>query len=265
MATRAQILAEIGVRPLWGLHQEGKSPQPARQREQKEQQQAQPQSLPPQLSRTEVSKTEVMAHPPTTSPALADPANISKAAEAGWMELHREIKSCQRCDLCRQRKQAVPGVGDLHPDWLLVGEGPGAEEDARGEPFVGQAGKLLDNMLAALDLRRDNKVYIANVVKCRPPGNRTPSDSEIAACKPFLDRQIALLLPKIILLLGKSAVHGVMQIDAPLGRQRKQHFDYKGIPVVVTYHPAYLLRNLPDKIKAWEDLLYARNVLRGDV
>jgi DNA polymerase len=156
----------------------------------------------------------------------------------------------------------VLGVGDLHPDWLFIGEGPGAEEDARGEPFVGQAGKLLDAILASLDIARGNRAYIANAVKCRPPGNRTPEASEMAACRPYLERQIALLKPKIIVLLGKAAVHAVLHDDKSLASLRGQRFEFAGIPVVVTYHPAYLLRNLPDKAKAWEDLLFARRTLR---
>ncbi|MDR2837698.1 MAG: uracil-DNA glycosylase, partial [Azonexus sp.] len=143
------------------------------------------------------------------------------------------------------------------------GEGPGSEEDARGEPFVGQAGKLLDNMLAALDIARGNRVYIGNAVKCRPPGNRTPEAAEIAACRPYLERQIALLQPKIIVLLGKTAVHSLLREDKSLASLRGQRLLYAGIPVIVTYHPAYLLRNLPDKAKAWEDLLFARRVLRA--
>lgn len=133
----------------------------------------------------------------------------------------------------------------------------------QGEPFVGQAGKLLDNMLAALDISRANKVYIANAVKCRPPGNRTPEAAEMAACRPYLERQIALLKPKIIVLLGKAAVHTILHDDKSLASLRGKRFEYAGIPVVVAYHPAYLLRNLPDKAKAWEDLLFARRLLRA--
>ena len=172
------------------------------------------------------------------------------------------VAAGQACSLCQQRKQAVLGVGDLNPDWLFVGEGPGAEEDVKGEPFVGQAGKLLDNMLAALGIARGDKVYIGNAVKCRPPGNRTPEAAEMAACRPWLERQIALLRPKVIVLLGKAAVHSVLHDDSSLVSLRGRRYEYQGIPVVVTYHPAYLLRNLPEKAKAWEDLLFARRCLR---
>lgn len=179
-----------------------------------------------------------------------------------WPNLARQVAECRACTLCQQRKQAVLGVGDRQADWLFIGEGPGAEEDVKGEPFVGQAGKLLDNMLAALDLKREHKVYIANAVKCRPPGNRTPEAAEMAACRPYLERQIALIKPKVIVLLGKAAVHSVLHEDKSLASMRGQCFDFQGIPVVVTYHPAYLLRNLPEKAKAWEDLLLARRTLR---
>jgi DNA polymerase len=183
-------------------------------------------------------------------------------ASMGWPELARAVAECRACPLCQQRKQAVLGVGDPEAAWMFIGEGPGAEEDARGEPFVGQAGKLLDNMLAALDLARGNDVYIGNAVKCRPPGNRTPESAEMAACRPYLERQIALVKPRIIVLLGKAAVHAVLHEDKSLASMRGKRFEYAGIPVVVTYHPAYLLRNLPDKAKAWEDLLFARRLLR---
>ena len=159
--------------------------------------------------------------------------------------------------------RSVPGVGDPNAEWLFVGEGPGAEEDAKGEPFVGQAGKLLDNMLAALGMARGANVYIANVVKCRPPGNRTPEPAEAAACLPYLDRQVALIRPRIIVALGKSAATTLLDVDATIGSLRGRVHDYGGIPLVVTYHPAYLLRNLPDKAKAWEDLLLARRTLQA--
>ena len=179
-----------------------------------------------------------------------------------WPALAAQVAACRACPLHAQRQQAVLGVGDRQPEWLFIGEGPGAEEDARGEPFVGQAGKLLDAMLASLDIARGQAVYIANAVKCRPPGNRTPENAEIAACLPYLERQIALLKPKIIVLLGKVAVHALLHDDKALGSLRGRRFEYAGIPVVVTYHPAYLLRNLPEKAKAWEDLLFARRLLR---
>ena len=158
------------------------------------------------------------AAPSTASPAVVPPKTHLPAGD--WPALLQEIAACRACSLCEQRKQAVPGIGDLQPDWLFIGEGPGAEEDVRGEPFVGQAGKLLDAMLDALDIARGNKVYIANAVKCRPPGNRTPEAAEMAACRPYLERQIALLKPKIIVLLGKAAVHSVLHDDKSLASLR---------------------------------------------
>ena len=182
-------------------------------------------------------------------------------AGMGWDDLRNSVSVCRACDLCQARKQAVLGIGDLAPDWLFVGEGPGAEEDERGEPFVGQAGKLLDAMLAAIDLERGRKVYIANVVKCRPPGNRTPTAEETAACWPYLERQIALLRPKLIVALGKPAAQTLLGREVKVGEARGRLFEHNGIPLIVTYHPAYLLRTLQDKAKAWEDLCFARATL----
>lgn len=211
---------------------------------------------------------------PDTAPA-APTSRVSDAPEGergaqiarmGWDELRRSIADCRACGLCAERRQAVPGVGDERADWLFIGEGPGAEEDARGEPFVGQAGKLLDAMLAAIDLERGADVYIANAVKCRPPGNRTPEAGEMAACAPYLQRQIELLQPKLIVLLGRAAVQAVLGVDNSLASLRGKPLAYaaggREIPVVVTYHPAYLLRTLPDKAKTWEDLCRARALMR---
>jgi len=200
---------------------------------------------------------------PTPSPTLAAGEGRGAAIAAmDWDELRGAVAACDACMLCRDRKQAVLGVGDVHADWLLVGEGPGAEEDERGEPFVGQAGKLLDAMLAAIDLRRGEDVYIANAVKCRPPGNRTPEAEETAACWPYLERQIELLQPKLIVALGRPAAQTLLQAEVKVGESRGRLFDFRGIPLIVTYHPAYLLRSLPDKAKAWEDLCFMRRTMR---
>jgi len=179
-----------------------------------------------------------------------------------WEALREAVRTCTACGLCRGRKQAVFGVGHESAPWLFIGEGPGADEDEQGEPFVGQAGKLLDSMLTAIGLRRGREVYIANVVKCRPPGNRVPAPEEAAACAPYLDRQIELIGPKLIVALGKTAVLRLLGSDSSLASLRGRIHRYRDIPLVVTYHPAYLLRNLPDKAKAWEDLLFARRTLR---
>jgi DNA polymerase len=181
-------------------------------------------------------------------------------ARMSWEELARAVRECSACALCERRRQAVLGVGDTAADWLFIGEGPGEQEDIKGEPFVGQAGKLLDAMLAAIGLVRGQNVYIANAVKCRPENNRTPHAEEMAACRPFLLRQIALLQPKLLVLLGKAAVHSVLDDDQALARLRKQPLHFGQIPVAVTYHPAYLLRNLPEKAKAWEDLCRAKKI-----
>lgn len=191
------------------------------------------------------------------------PAALSfhPAASASWEKLRALVAECRDCGLCRQRKQAVLGVGSVTGPWMFVGEGPGADEDEQGEPFVGQAGRLLDNMLAAIGCQRGRDTYIANVVKCRPPGNRNPTPEESSACAPFLDRQIELVGPRLIVALGRIAAMRLLGTEASIASLRGTVHRHKGIPVVVTYHPAYLLRTPPDKAKAWEDLLLARRTL----
>ncbi|MBL8522646.1 MAG: uracil-DNA glycosylase [Betaproteobacteria bacterium] len=193
-----------------------------------------------------------------TIEVVADPARVSRIAQLDWQGLKDESAACQACGLCKQRKQAVLGVGAVDAPWLLVGEGPGAEEDQIGEPFVGQAGKLLDAMLSAAGLQRGREVYIANVVKCRPPGNRTPSAEEALACAPFLDRQIDLIKPKLIVALGKTAATRLTGSEASMASLRGKTYEYRGIPVVVTYHPSYMLRTPTEKLKSWEDLMFAK-------
>ncbi|MFZ4289114.1 uracil-DNA glycosylase [Variovorax sp. HJSM1_2] len=204
-------------------------------------------------------------------------------ATLNWAELQTAVSQCEACSLCKTRKNTVFGVGPApvaegqppHADWLIVGEAPGENEDLQGEPFVGQAGRLLDNMLKALGVSRqgvDGKpqhaACVVNVLKCRPPGNRNPSPEEVALCSPFLRRQVELLQPKVILAMGRFAVQALLAESvtdvqsAPLGRLRGTPYRYHGVPVVVTYHPAYLLRNLPDKAKAWADLCLAQRVWR---
>ena len=182
---------------------------------------------------------------------------------SGWSALEAEVPACTACALHKSRTQTVLGVGDRNADWLLIGEAPGAEEDRLGEPFVGQAGRLLDNMLAAIGLARGDNVYIANVLKCRPPGNRNPEPEEVERCTPFLLRQIALIQPKIIVAMGRFAAQTLLGSDATIASLRGRVHRYAGVPMVVTYHPAYLLRNLPDKAKAWTDLLLARRTVAG--
>ena len=236
MPTRDDILAELGLAPTWTLR---------------------------------VEAPRAAAGAPMESPEMrpAAPAGDRNAhiAVLEWRDFAADVDACTACGLARGRRKSVPGVGDPGAEWLFVGEAPGAEEDARGEPFVGQAGKLLDHMLAALGLARGAKVYIANVLKCRPPGNRTPEPGEADACRPYLDRQIALIRPKLIVALGKSAATTLLDVDATIGSLRGRVHDYRGVPLIVTYHPAYLLRNLPDKAKAWEDLLLARRTIAAAV
>jgi DNA polymerase len=191
------------------------------------------------------------------APLTIDPSRAARVAKMDWQALSKEVSTCSACTLCKQRKQAVFGVGAQTAPWLFVGEGPGEEEDQKGEPFVGPAGKLLDAMLAAAGLQRGREVYIANVVKCRPPGNRTPTVEEAAACAPFLDRQIDLIQPKLIVALGKTAVMRLTGSDASMASMRGKVHSYRGIAVVATYHPAYLLRSLTEKLKAWEDMQLA--------
>ena len=178
-----------------------------------------------------------------------------------WAALQAGVSTCQACQLCQGRKNTVFGTGDLQADWLIVGEAPGEEEDRQGEPFVGASGLLLDNMLRALQLDRAKGVYITNVLKCRPPANRNPQAAEVAECAPWLQRQIELLRPRIILALGRFAVQSLLQTDEPIGKLRGQRHSYHGVPVIVSYHPDYLLRNLPEKARAWADLCLARQVL----
>ena len=223
---RDQVLKEMGLGPIWKLRQPPKKKKGAE---------------------------------PVAAPVDARTAAI---AAMGWDELRQAVAACTACELCKDRKQAVLGVGDTAADWLFVGEGPGADEDERGEPFVGQSGKLLDNMLAAIDLKRGSDVYIANAVKCRPPNNRAPEPAETAACWPFLARQVELIQPRLIVTLGRPAAQTLLQQEVKIGDARCKVHDFAGIPLIVTYHPAYLLRNLPDKAKAWEDLCFMRKTMK---
>jgi DNA polymerase len=191
------------------------------------------------------------------------PAAPTEAPPPGWIEIKQAVPACTACGLHATRNQTVFGVGDENADWMLIGEAPGAEEDRLGEPFVGQAGKLLDNMLAAIDLKRGENVYIANVLKCRPPGNRNPEPDEVAQCTPFLKRQIALIQPKLIIAMGRFAAQTLLSSDASIASLRGRVYRYEGVPLIVTYHPAYLLRNLPDKSKAWADLVFAKKTMAG--
>ena len=207
-----------------------------------------------------VAETAARPVPVALVPESAPSDREAAIAAMSWAELEAAVSGCTACGLCETRTNTVFGVGDREAGWMLVGEAPGENEDKQGEPFVGQAGKLLDNMLASLGLARGRNVFIANVLKCRPPGNRNPEPQEVAECEPHLRRQIALIRPKVIVVLGRFAAQSLLRTTTPIGKLRGTVHTYEGIPVVVTYHPAYLLRTLTDKARAWEDLCLAREV-----
>jgi uracil-DNA glycosylase len=203
-----------------------------------------------------------VAPPPAAAPAPAHHAPPVGVATMDWPALREAVAGCTACKLCNGRTQTVFGVGHPRAHWMIVGEAPGEQEDRQGEPFVGKSGQLLDNMLRAVHLTRGEappaqQVYIANTVKCRPPGNRNPEPDELAQCEPFLMRQVALVQPKIILAMGRFAVQSLLRSSEPIGKLRGRVHHYQGVPLIVTYHPAYLLRNLADKTRAWDDLCLA--------
>lgn len=253
MSRRDDILREMGL-VQWRLRADAFADAPAAAQDEA---QGSETLQPPAMQPAPVGAPPEPVAGPRAEPVV-DAANV---AAMDWSALEACVRACTACGLCKGRTQAVFGVGDQNADWLFVGEGPGAEEDARGEPFVGQAGRLLDNMLAAIQLKRGEDVYIANIVKCRPPGNRVPEPAEADACKAYLRRQIALLAPKLIVALGKTAASNLLASDSSIAGLRGRVHDYNGIPLLVTYHPAYLLRNLPDKAKSWEDLCRARALM----
>ena len=215
---------------------------------------------PPPPLKAEALQAPVLAT--QTSTPSADPQRITRIATLDWRDLNNMVSTCQACPLGETRKHAVFGAGNPRGSWLFVGEAPGAEEDRRGEAFVGRAGQLLDNMLRAMGFSREQDVYIANILKCRPPNNRDPLGPEVQACMPYLQRQIALLQPRVIVALGRFAAQGLLQVDTPLSQLRGTTQHYQDTPLIVTYHPAYLLRNPIDKRKVWEDLKRALAVLR---
>jgi len=188
-------------------------------------------------------------------------SQVPEILRMDWSQLKAKVAGCTDCKLRAGCTQTVFGVGDEKAEWMLVGEAPGSEEDRLGEPFVGQAGKLLDNMLAAIALSRGRNVYIANVLKCRPPGNRNPEPGEVEKCAPHLLRQIGLVKPTLIVAMGRFAAQTLLGTDATIASLRGNVHRYAGVPLVVTYHPAYLLRNLSDKAKAWADLLFAAKTI----
>ena len=198
------------------------------------------------------------APPRVPAPLLAGDERSARIAGMDWPALREAVAGCTACKLAPTRTKTVFGVGDENANWLFVGEAPGRDEDLEGEPFVGPAGKLLDSMLAALGMRRGDNVFIANMLKCRPPNNRNPEAGEVHCCEPYLHRQIALIKPKLIVALGKVAAVNLLKQEMTVAAMRGKVFEYQGTPLIVTYHPAYLLRSLPEKAKAWADLCFAR-------
>ena len=266
------MLAEMGVRVWWpeaAAPAVADSPVAAPADVFVAHQAAQPQTAPVPVAQ----RTPAPLRSPAPAAAAAPPAALPADAvplppgvdQMDWDALQATVAQCQACGLCKGRKNTVFGVGDRNAKWMVIGEAPGENEDLQGEPFVGQAGKLLDNMLKAIGLNRAVEgtqhgqagVYIANTLKCRPPGNRNPEPVELQTCAPYLVRQVALLQPQIILAMGRFAVQSLLQTTEPIGKLRGRVHQYQGVPVVVTYHPAYLLRNPPDKAKAWADLCLA--------
>lgn len=241
MTSREVILREMGLTPIW-------------------------------VNRSSVDEAAFaempapIAAPETAIEPAAEPETSTADREAAianlsWDELIASIAACTACKLCKTRTNTVPGVGDRSPSWMVIGEAPGENEDKQGEPFVGKAGLLLDAMLAAVGKKRGDGVYIVNVIKCRPPGNRNPEPDEIAACAPYLNRQIALARPKLLLASGKFAAQTLLNRNDTVGAMRALpagNSQREGVPIVVTYHPSYLLRSPLEKAKTWDDLMKAK-------
>lgn len=243
MNRRDLVLEEMGLGPRWRLRA---------------------------ASDVEVAPVPAQPDPPATgdvpsAAATMPPARREAILQMDWPALKAAVEQCVACPLHAKRNNTVFGVGDERASWLFVGEGPGADEDAKGEPFVGQAGRLLDNMLAAMGMKRGEDVYIANVVKCRPPNNRNPESGEMSCCEPYLTRQIELIRPRLIVAMGKIAASHLLRTDVAVASLRGRLHDYRGTPLIVTYHPAYLLRTLPDKAKAWADLCFAQDQMAAIV
>jgi len=218
------------------------------------------------LARDAGAPQEMLPEPVPDTVLPAEPAarQTAVADAPDWSMLAAQVAACTRCELHRTRTRTVFGTGNRQADWMIIGEAPGADEDREGEPFVGRAGRLLNAMLFAAGYQRD-EVYIANIIKCRPPQNRDPSAEQAACCRGYLERQIELVNPRLILAVGRIAAHNLLHSEVPLGRLRGKVHRYgrQEIPTVVTYHPAYLLRSPLEKRKVWEDLLFAQAACNG--
>ncbi|WP_373974955.1 uracil-DNA glycosylase [Chitinibacter sp. SCUT-21] len=298
MNRRALILNELGLNPVWVRHevlaqmQTHEEPLVAPEPAQQAISQSSEGKFSPIVQAAHQRMEETIAHAPevakapssgaaaihqvlnarnnprseASQPALATSESTQDERtqaimQMNWEQLQEAVANCTACSLCKTRTQAVFGTGNPAAPLVVVGESPGADEDAQGEPFVGKAGKLLDNMLASIGQKRGEQVFIANVLKCRPPGNRNPQVDEVAKCAPFLQRQIELIAPKVLFASGRFAISSLLNDDAPISALRGKVHRYRQTPVVVSYHPAYLLRNMPDKAKAWQDLLLLQSQL----
>lgn len=271
---RTRFIQEMGIGPVWksrGPADEHALPGNAGDARHANKDAYQPESVPAAVAASfEAIRVSDERLSQDISQSTGTATTADEVARMDWEQLRQNVAACVKCRLCETRTKTVFGVGDEEADWLFVGEGPGRSEDAKGEPFVGPAGKLLDNMLLSLGLRRGENAYIANTVKCRPIGedgrDRHPADDEAAACRPYLERQIALIRPKIIVALGKTAAISLLgqDPDTPVTQLRGKVHQYRGLPLIVTYHPAYLLRKLSEKSKAWSDLCLAMRTY-GDV
>jgi uracil-DNA glycosylase len=247
------ILDELGLAPVWVSRTAGTPPNGASGA-------AAIHSAPAEREPAAITPVTAVAAPGIAGRAEEAPIDTPLTAvdQLDWQALTERVSQCTLCKLCEKRTQTVFGVGDRNADWMLIGEAPGENEDKQGEPFVGQAGKLLDSMLRALAMQRGHDVYIANVLKCRPPGNRNPQPEEVARCEPYLRRQVALVQPRLIVAMGRFAAQSLLKTTASIASLRGRLHEYQNVPVIVTYHPAYLLRSLPDKAKAWNDLCLAK-------
>jgi uracil-DNA glycosylase family 4 len=257
---REIFLNEIGVGPLW-TRRDGMPGEP------------EPETLPQNAAHQDLADifdaVPAASIVPEAGTASATAPSAAEIAEMDWAQLKTAVAGCVKCGLCKSRTKTVFGTGDEKAKWLFIGEGPGRNEDLQGEPFIGPAGKLLDNMLLAMGLKRGENAYIANIVKCRPTDadgrDRAPTAEEAAACRPYLERQIALMQPAILIALGKTAGLSLLGIDqdTPVAQLRGKVHRHNELPLVVTYHPAYLLRKPVDKAKTWSDLCLAMDTYAG--